>query len=56
MKKKKTSIQFGSLFTSFESIMDFIKEMPSLVSIIVSIEFNNSLRWNFISNGFMNEI
>jgi len=26
MRKKKTSIQFGSMFMSFESIMDFYKE------------------------------
>ena len=56
MRKKKASIQFGSLFMSFESLMDFTKKIQSLVNLIASIEFNDSLRWNSISNGFMNEI
>ena len=41
---------------SFESIMNFTKKIPSLVSLIASIEFNDSFGWNSISNEFMNEI
>ena len=41
---------------SFESIMDFTKKMPSLVSLTAFIEFNESLGWNFIFNGLVNEI
>ena len=56
VRKKKTNIQFGSLFMSFESIMNFTKKTPSLVSLIASIEFNDSLGWNYIFNGLVNEI
>jgi len=35
---------FGSLLMSFISIMDFSKEIPSLLSLIDSIVFNNSIR------------
>ena len=41
---------------SFESIINFTRKIPSLVSLIASIEFDDSLRKNFVSNGFMNEI
>jgi len=41
---------------SFESIMDYTKKIPSLVSSVASVEFNDSLGWNSISNRFMNEI
>jgi len=41
---------------SFEAIMNFTKKIPSLVSLIARIEFHDSLRWNSISNGFMNKI
>ena len=44
MREKKTSTHFRSLFMSFELIIDFTKKIPSLVSLIVSIEFNDSLR------------
>ena len=47
MRKKKTSIQFESLFMSFESIMDFTKKIPSLVSLIASIEFDDSFGVEF---------
>ena len=47
MRKKKTSIHFGSLFMSFESIMDFTKKIPRLVSLIASIEFNDSFEVEF---------
>ena len=55
MGKKKTSIHSESLFMSFESIMDFSKEIPSLLSLIASLEFNDLLRWNSISNECMKE-
>jgi len=42
MRKKKQSIQFGILFMSFESIIDFTKKIPSLVSLIASMVFNDS--------------
>jgi len=47
IREKKTSIHFGSLFMSFESIMDFTKKIPSIVSLIASIEFNDSFRVQF---------
>ena len=56
MRKKKTSIQFRSLFMSFESVMDFTKKKTSLVSLIASIEFNDSLGLNSIFNGLVNGI
>ena len=34
---------------------DFAKKIPSLVSLIASIEFNDSLGWNSISNELVNE-
>jgi len=36
------SMHFGSLLVSFESISDIIKKASSLVSLMASIEFNNS--------------
>ena len=53
MGKKKTSIHSRRLFMSFGSIMDFSKEIPSLLSLIASPEFNDFLRWNYISNECM---
>jgi len=44
MKEKKTSIYFGSLIVRFESIIDITKKVPSLVSFIVSIVFNQSFK------------
>ena len=44
---KYTSIQFGNLFMSFESFMNFTKKIPSLVSLIASIEFNDSFEVEF---------
>jgi len=47
MRKKKTSTQFKSLFMSFESFMDFTKKIPHLVSLIATIEFNDSFGVDF---------
>jgi len=55
MRKKKTVIQFESLFMHFEWIMDFTKKISSLVSLIAFVEFNDSLEWNSIFNGLVNE-
>ena len=41
---------------NFESIIDFAGKIPSLVSLIASIEFNDLLGWNSIFNGLVNEI
>lgn len=41
---------------SFESIMNFTKKILSLVGLIASIEFNDSLGWNSIFNELVNEI
>ena len=40
--ENKTSMYFGSLSMSFESIIDITKKVTSLVSFIASIVFNNS--------------
>jgi len=42
MWTKKASIYLENLFMSFESIMNFVKKIPSLVSLIASIVFNDS--------------
>ena len=47
MRKKKTSMQFGSLFMSFESFMDFTKKIPHLVNLIAFIEFSDSFGEEF---------
>ena len=41
MGKKRRSIHLRSLLISFESIMDFSKEISSLLSLIASMEFND---------------
>jgi len=42
-REKKTSLYFGSLLMSFESIMTFTKKKPCLLSLRASILFNNSI-------------
>ena len=42
MTEKKTRMHFGSLIKSFESMIDITKKVPSLVSLIASMEFNSS--------------
>ena len=41
MREKKTSMHFGSLIKSLESIMDITKKVPSLVGLITSVVPNN---------------
>jgi len=41
--EKKTSMYLRKLTYYFELIMHFTKKMPSLVSLIASIVFNNSI-------------
>jgi len=42
MREKKTSMYFGSLVMSFGAIIDITKKVPSLMSFITFIVFNNS--------------
>jgi len=41
MRENKRNMHFGSLVMSFESLMDVIKTVPSLGSLIAFIEINN---------------
>jgi len=41
IREKKTSMHFGSLIMTFESIIDIIRKVLSLMSILASIVFNN---------------
>jgi len=45
MVKKMTSMYFGSLLMSFELIVDFIKKIPNMLSLIASILFNNPMKF-----------
>jgi len=47
---------FGSLLMSFESIRDFTKKIQSLLSLIASVVFNNSIEVETIFIGLLNEI
>ena len=42
MREKKTSMHFESLIMSFESIIDLIKKVQSLMSSVASVVFKNS--------------
>ena len=46
-EKEEDEYTNWELFMSFESFMDFAKKMPSLVSLIASIEFNDSFGMEF---------
>ena len=43
-REKKTIIYFGRLHMSFESNLNFTEKIPSLLTLIASIVFNNSIR------------
>ena len=42
MRNKKTNIQIGNLFMSYESFMSFTKKISTFVSLIASLAFNGS--------------
>jgi len=46
-EKEEDKYTIWSLFMSFESFIDFSKKIPSLVSLIASIEFNYSFGVQF---------
>ena len=46
-EKEEDKCAISELVMSFESIMDFIKKILSLVSLIASIEFNDSFGVEF---------
>jgi len=43
MERKDDNYEFWGLLMSFESIMDFTKKIPSLLSLIASIVFNDTI-------------
>ena len=55
-EKEEDKYIIWELVMSFELIMDFTKKIPSLVSLVASIEFTDSLGWNSIFNGLVNKI
>jgi len=54
-EKKKTFI-IGNLIRSIEFIIEFIKKISSLITLMSSMVFNDSLGWKSILNRLMNEV
>jgi len=55
-REKETSRYLGRLFVSYESFEDFKKKIPSFVSLITPIVFNDSIRVKSTFNGLISKI
>ena len=56
MGDKKKSLIIGSLIGSIGFIIEFTKKLPSLITLMSSTVFNDSLGWKAILIRLMNEV